>query len=109
MPDPFRAANLARKRRTKWWREHIPLAYLTVLSVWTLLFLSVCLIDRRLPRWLTAFGVSPSGVNLLIGTAWCGRGVWGICPKGNGTALTLLHMLCLMGGLLTLAKALGFL
>jgi hypothetical protein len=28
------------------------------------------LLERRLPEWPT-LGVSPSGVNLLIGTVWC--------------------------------------
>jgi len=108
MPDPFRAANSARKQRKKWWREHIPLAYATVIGVWALLFLGARLIDRSLPGWLTALGVSPSGVNLLMGTAWCGLAVWGLSTKGNGTGLTLLYVLCLLGGALTLATALGF-
>jgi hypothetical protein len=108
MTDPFRAAKLARKQRTKWWREHIPLAYAIVLGAFGFLFLVVHLIDRRLPGWLTALGVSPSGVNLLIGTAWCGLGAWGLRTKGNGTGLTLLYVLCLLGGVLTLATALGF-
>jgi hypothetical protein len=76
MTDPFKAAKLVRKRRTKWWREHIAFAYIVVTSSFALVFFSVRLIDRRLPEWLTALGVSPSGVNLIIGTAWFGLGLW---------------------------------
>jgi hypothetical protein len=84
MTDPFRTAKLARKNRTKWWRQHIALAYIILTSAFALVFLTVRLIDRKLPEWLTALGVSPSGVNLIIGTAWCGLGLWGIRTKGNG-------------------------
>jgi hypothetical protein len=106
MTDVFRAAQQARKRRTTFWREHIPLAYVTVLGSFALLFLGVNVIDRKLPGWLAALGLSPSGVNLIIGTVWCGLGIWGLRSKDNGTALTLLNVLCLLGGVATLAKAL---
>ena len=56
--------------------------------------------------YLAALGVSPSGVNLLLGTAWWGLGVWGIrSEKGNGAGWILLYVLCLLGGILTLSKA----
>ena len=58
MTDPFKAVKLVRKRRTKWWREHIAFAYIVVTSSFALVFFSVRLIDRRLPEWLTALGVS---------------------------------------------------
>jgi hypothetical protein len=105
MTDPFKAAKLARKRRTKWWREHIALAYIVVTSSFALVFFSVRLVDRKLPGCLTALGVTPSGVDLIIGTAWCGLGLWGIRAKGNGVGLIVVYGLCLLGGLLTLAKA----
>ena len=106
MTDPFRTAKLARKKRTKWWRQHIALAYIILTSAFALVFLTVRLIDRKLPEWLTALGVSPAGVNLLIGTAWCGLGLWGIRTKGNGAGLMVVYALCMLGGVLTLAKAL---
>ncbi len=104
MTDPFKAAKLVR-RRTKWWREHIAFAYIVVTSSFALVFFSVRLIDRGLPEWLTALGASPSGVNLIIGTAWFGLGLWGIRARGNGVCLIVVYVLCLLGGVLTLAKA----
>jgi hypothetical protein len=108
MADSLRSPTLARKRRARWWRKHIPLAYVLLLGAFTLVFLGVRLIDRKLPGWLTALGVSPSGMNLLIGTAWCGLGVLGLSRKGKQVRPTLVYSLCLLGGVLTLAKALGF-
>jgi len=106
MTDSFSAAKLARKRRTKWWRQHIAFAYVILIGAFAVIYLGVALIGRRAPGWLAALGVSPSGVNLLLGTAWCGLGVWGIrSEKGNGAGWILLYVLCLLGGILTLSKA----
>jgi len=109
MTDSFSAAKLARKRRTKWWRQHIAFAYVILIGAFVVIYLEVALIGRRAPGWLAALGVSPSGVNLLLGTAWCGLGVWGIrSGKGNGAGWFLLYVLCLLGGIFTLAKAFAF-
>jgi protein-S-isoprenylcysteine O-methyltransferase Ste14 len=105
MTDAFRAAKLARKKRTKWWREHDALAGVILLSAFALLFLCIRFVDLRLPGWLTALGVSPSGVHFLFGTAACALGVWGIRTKGNGAGLTLVYVLCLLEGVFSLAKA----
>jgi predicted membrane-bound mannosyltransferase len=70
MPDAFRVAK-ARKKRTKWWREHNALAGIILVSAFAVVFLCIRFIDLRLPGWLTALGISPSGVNLLFGTAAC--------------------------------------
>jgi predicted membrane-bound mannosyltransferase len=108
MTDAFRAAKLARKKRTKWWREHDALAGVILLSAFAVVFLCIRFVDMRLPGWLTALGVSPSGVNLFFGTAACALGVWGLRSKGNGVGLTLVYVLCLLEGVLSLAKALAF-
>ena len=111
MADPFTAANRARKRRTKWWREHIPLAYVVVASAFAVLYVCFAVIDRKLPSWLAALGVSPSGVRLLLGTAYCGVGVWGLrTQRGTGGSgiWALLYSLCLLGGILLVAKAFAF-
>lgn len=109
MTDAFRAAKLARKKRTKWWREHVPLAYLTLTGSFVVIYLGMALVNRHVPGWLTALGVSPSGVNLLLGTVSCGFGIWGIrARKGMGTAWVVLFVLCLLEGILTLAKAFAF-
>jgi hypothetical protein len=105
MTNPLRTAKLARERGTKWWRQHIALAYIILTSAFALAFLIVRLIDRKLPEWLSALGVSPSGVNLLIGTAWCGLGLWGIRTRGNGAGVIVIYVLCMFGGVLMLAKA----
>ena len=109
MTDTFRAAKLARKKRTKFWREHIPLAYVTTAALFLLIYLSVAFVSRRIPIWLTALGVSPSGVNLILGTISCGLGAWGI-RKGRdlGTVWLIIYTFCLIGGILTLAKAFAF-
>lgn len=109
MTDSFRTVKLTRKKRAKWWSQHIPLAYVAVIGVFVLIYLGVAFIDRRLPRWLIALGVSPSGVNLLLGTVSCGLGVWGIrARKGLGGGWLFIFVLCLVGGILTLAKAFAF-
>jgi hypothetical protein len=108
MTDAFRAAKLARKKRTKWWREHDALAGVILLSGFAVVFLCIRFVDLRLPGWLTAFGVSPSGVDFLFGTAACALGVWGIRTKSNGAGLTLVYVLCLLQGVFSLAKAFAF-
>ena len=108
MTNSFKNAKLARKKQTKWWSQHIPLAYATVIGAFVVIYLVVDFVYRRTPGWLTAFGVSRSGVNLLLGTVLCGLGVWGIrTQKANGAWL-ILSVLCLLSGILTLAKAFAF-
>jgi uncharacterized membrane protein YfcA len=84
MADAFTAANTARKRRIRWWREHIALAYVVVIGSFVVVALIVHFINRSLPRWLTAIGVSPSGVNLLLGILWCAVGAWAFA-RSEGT------------------------
>lgn len=73
--DEFRAAKLARKKRTKWWREHIVLAYAVAIGI-SVVSLVAMLAIFELPAELKALGVSPSVVKLVAGTMWCGLGVW---------------------------------
>jgi hypothetical protein len=109
MTDSFRTAKLARKRRAKWWGEHPALAYATLTGFFVVIYLGVAFVDRRTPGWLTALGVSPSGVKLILGTVSCGFGIWGIRARsGKGTGWVVLYALCLLGGILTLAKAFAF-
>lgn len=109
MPDSFRTAKLVRKQRVKWWSQHIPLAYVTVIGLFVLIYLPVAFIERRVPRWLNNVGVTPSGVNLLLGTVWCGLGFWGVrARKDLGAGWLVISVLYLIGGLLTLAKAFAF-
>jgi len=68
MTDSFSAAKLARKKRQKWWGHHIPLAYAVLISLFLAIYFGVAIADRHITGWLTTLGVSPSGVNLLIGT-----------------------------------------
>ncbi len=109
MTDAFRVAQLARKRRTKWWREHNVLAHAVVIGILLAGYLIFGLLIRGIPRWLGVLGVSPSGINLLLGTAWCALGVWGIrTQRAYGMGLILMYALCLLSGLLALAKAFAF-
>jgi hypothetical protein len=109
MTDSFRAAKLVRKKQQKWWSHHIPLAYAVLTSLFLLVYLSVAFVDRHVTGWLTTLGVSPSGVNLLIGTVSCCLGIWGIrSRRGLGTAWVVIFAWCLLSGIVTLAKALSF-
>ncbi len=109
MTDTFRAAKLARNKRTRFWRDHIQLAYATVLAAFVLIYLGVSFVSHRIPTLLTALGVSPSGVNLIVGTISCGFGVWGIRKRKElGAAWSVIFLLCLVGGMLSIAKAFAF-
>jgi len=109
MTDAFRVGKLARNRRTKWWPEHNVLAHAVVIGTLLAGYLIFGLLIRGVPRWLGALGVSPSGINLFLGTAWCGLGMWGIrTQRGYGMGLILMYTLCLLSGLLALAKAFAF-
>src|SRR5215469_6362679 len=109
MTDSFRAAKLARKRRQKWWSRHIPLAYAVLISLVLAIYLGVGFVNRHMTGWLTTLGVSPSEVNLVIGTVSCGLGIWGIRSKrGLGTGWALIFAWCLLSGIVALAKAFSF-
>lgn len=107
MSDPFIAAQHKRKRRTKWWREHIVLAYVVVIGGLIAFYLVVFALDQ-LPKWLVKLGVGPSGVSLVAGTISCGFGVLGMLPP-RSTASVLAGALCLMGGVVALARGFGLL
>jgi len=51
-------------------------------------------------------GVGPSGVALVAGTISCGFGVVGMLPPRN-VASVLAGALCLMGGIVALARGFG--
>ncbi len=109
MTDKFTAANLARKKRTRFWREHIPLAYGTMTAVFVTIYLGVAFVSRGIPNWLTTLGFSPSEVNFILGTISCGFGVWGVRRRKElGTLWLVIYVLCLVGGILTIAKAFAF-
>ena len=109
MTDSFSAAKLARKKRQKWWGHHIPLAYAVLISLFLAIYFGVAIVDRHITGWLTTLGVSPSGVNLLIGTLSCGLGIWGIRSRlGLGTAWVVIFAWCLLSGIVALAKAFSF-
>jgi hypothetical protein len=106
MPESFSAAKLARKKRRKWWGHHIPLAYAVLTGLLLAIYLGVAFVDRHVTNWLTNFGISPSGVNLFIGTVSCGLGIWGIrSGRGLGTAWFVIFAWCLLSGIVALAKA----
>jgi len=108
MTGDLRTARLLRKRRTKWWREHIVLAYAVVGTFFVAAYLAVGFANRNLPRLLSAVGMTPSGVNFVLGVVYCGLGIWGLRDRTlRGTAWILLYALCLLGGVLTLLKAFG--
>jgi hypothetical protein len=103
--DPFIEAQRKRKRRTRWWREHIVLAYGVVISSLIVFYLVIFALDQ-IPGWLVKLGVGPSGVALVAGTISCGFGVLGMLPPRR-TASVLAGTLCLMSGLVELARGFG--
>ncbi len=109
MTDSFRAAKLARKKRQKWWSHHIPLAYAVLISVFLAIYVSFAFVDRHVTSWLTTLGVSPSGMNLVLGTVSCGLGIWGIRSRRDfGTVWVVIFAWCLLSGIVALAKAFSF-
>ena len=47
--DQFRAARLRKKRQSRWWREHIPLAYAVLTGIFALLYFMVAFVFRSAP------------------------------------------------------------
>jgi len=104
--DEFHSTKLARKKRTKWWGEHIVLAYVVVTGSLAVIFLGIHSIDKHLPGWLASLGVTPSGVYLILGTLWCAAGVWGIRMwKEIGFSWLVLNVWCLLTGIVMLGRA----
>src|SRR6516225_5573355 len=102
----FRAARRLRKKRQEWWRGHMPLAYVLVGGIFLVVFLVSTILVRGLPSILTAFGMTPSGVNFVLGAIFCALGVWGL-RRWNilGIGWAVAFTLCLVGGVMTLLKA----
>jgi hypothetical protein len=106
MTDDFSAARQLRKRQQKWWREHIPLAYLVAGSVFLAIYLIATFGFRSLPKLLSAIGMTPSGVNFVFGVICCALGISGLRNQRiKGSIWVVLFALCLFAGILTLLKA----
>lgn len=109
MTDSQRAAKLARKKRQKWWRHHILLAYAVTSSAFLTIYLGLAFVDRHVAGWLITIGISPSEVNLLIGTVSCVLGIWGMrSSRELGTVWIVIFAWCLLSGVLALGKAFAF-
>jgi hypothetical protein len=76
--DDFGTARLLRKKRQKWWRGHIPLAYAVAGSVFLAIYLIATVGYRCLPKLLTALGMTPSGIDFVFGVIYCALGIWGL-------------------------------
>jgi len=105
MTDPFIEAQRKRKRRTRYWREHIVLAYAVVIGI-MMVFYSLIFVVNRTPVWLMQLGVGPSGVWLVSGTISCGFGVLGLRHPRTTTS-TIAGVFCLVVGAIALARAFG--
>ncbi len=104
MSDPFIEAQRKRKRRTKYWREHIVLAYAVVIGA-AMLYLLLIVVADRTPAWLMKLGfLGPSGAWLVSGTISCGFGVLGL-RHPRTTASAIAGAFCLMAGMGALARA----
>ena len=62
--DEFHTKKRARKKRAKWWGDHIVLAYALITGIFAFVYVGIYTVDRHLPAWLASLGVTPSG-NLL--------------------------------------------
>jgi hypothetical protein len=106
MSDPFIEAQRKRKRRTKYWREHVVLAYAVLIGATMLYFLLIVVLDRT-PAWLVKVGfLGPSGAWLLSGTISCGFGVLGLSHPRTTTSV-IAGAFCSMAGMIALARAFG--
>ncbi len=104
--DEFHSRKLARKKRTKWWGDHVVLAYVVLTGIFAFIYFAVGAVDRRLPGWLLSIGVTPSVVELIMGTLWCAVGIWGIRKRSEfGFGWLLMYVLCLLSGMLMLGRA----
>ena len=108
MMDEFHSKKLARKKRARWWGDHGLLAYAVLTGIFAFIYFAIAAFYRHLPSWLTSLGVTPSGVELIIGTLLCALGVWGI-PKQKkyGPGWLIQFVLCLLSGVLMLGRAFG--
>lgn len=107
-PEQFRTAKLKTKRRMRWWRSHIPLAYAVVATIFAVMYVAAMLIDRNAEHRLRSIGVSPAARNLMFGVAYCALGIWGLKRGSKGMGWSVLYGLCLAGGIFSLVKVLSF-
>jgi len=88
------------------WRDHVVLAYVALTGIFAFIYVAIVAIYEQLPGWLASIGVTPSGVNLVMGTLSCAVGAWGIRKqKEYGLGWLVLDVLCLLSGMLLLGRA----
>jgi hypothetical protein len=108
--DEFHTKKLARKKRAKWWGDHIVLAYAVLTGIFGFIYVGIHAIDRHLPGWLASLGVTPSGIYLILGTLSCAAGVWGIRTwKQSGLSWLVLYVWCVLSGIVMLGRAFAIL
>lgn len=107
MTDEFLAANQTRKRRAKWWREHMVLTYAVAIGIVMVALLGMFAIVR-VPAWLAKLGVGPSGVELVAGTIWVWIGA-GAIRKPSDLVSVIAGGLLLLGGILAIGRAFAIL
>ncbi len=107
--EEYRAVKLARKTATKRWGQHSFFSYVVAIAIIGAIYLLVYLVLEGTPKWLSALGVPPSGIFLVMGTVFCGLGVSGLrrWRELNGGWL-ILYILCTLQGVVALARALAF-
>jgi hypothetical protein len=104
--DEFHSQKLTRKKRVKWWGDHLVLAYVAATGIVALIYVATASIYKHLPEWLASLGVTPSGVKLIMGTLSCALGLWGIRKdKEFGHGWLFLDVLCLLTGFLLVGQA----
>ena len=107
-PEQFRTARLSRKRRVRWWRSHVPLAYAVVTTIFAMTYVVAMLVDRNAEHWLRSIGLTPAELNLVFGVAYCTLGIWGLKRGHKGIGWAVLYGLCLASGILSFVKVLSF-
>jgi len=68
--DEFHSKKLARKKRVKWWGDHLVLAYVTATGIFTLIYIAAASIYKHLPDWLASLGVNAIGGEVDYGDAF---------------------------------------
>jgi hypothetical protein len=72
------------------------------------LYLVSAFFFHNLPTLLRRFGVTPSGVSLLLGTVSLALGIWGLRRNRDfGAGWVFIYVLCVAGGVLNMLKAFG--
>ena len=103
MGNPFTDSNRLRKQGTKQWLKHKWFYGGIFVAIYATRRFGLGVVSEQLPDWLTALGAGPLMVRLIVGSLLCALGAWGVRKQEYGLGWRVTYVLCLVGGVLTLA------